>query len=1027
MKDFYCFPLTVEFWAKCPSGGAEAVLICAGPRDDIIHWELSIPRWSSGDFGAIISSNGPLSVVSPLKVKKDEWRYFACVIGEKNVKLYVDAEEVAAGSISSMPKPEFGPKEDGRYGLLFGTDGIHDCQGLVDEVRISEVAREIKAVPNAPFEADDHTIGLWHFDKADSQGRFVDSSSKANHARFVSRPKVSLDEVDRQAFGSGPSPIDTKASVVSLKRGAASQRRMPKPVSLNGLWQMAQEGSQEQRLAGQWDDAFSVHAPASANTQLFEAGRMPDPTVGKNVQIARKRNFVNYWFKKEFPRPAGISRPKLVLEGVSEAYSIWLNGHDLGRYVGKYIPREFDISPYVQDTNTLIVKVDAIRRREVATNAEAGWYDDAPIWDKDDDITIGATAGWHYVRCAPQGIWRSVWIEQQPEIRIESPFVATRDTKNGTVDLVACIRSERGPVRGKLSVSIRPENFTGNAYHFEEEVTAKTSGKDVHYRFNVPKCKLWWPVDLGDPNLYRMTITFAPANGAQPATREVTFGIRTIENRPLPGGPYPDKYNWQFVVNGRLVFLKGANWCTLDVFFDLSRKKYERFLGLARSQHVQALRAWGAGMYETETFYDVCDRMGIMVYQEFPIGPYEITEKTVRSFIPRMRNHPSLIWYGGGNEIAYPYGQTFLMMGRSTIEMDGTRPFHRTDPWGGSMHDYSVYWGNASLDFNLTLQAPFVGEFGFTSPPNIESVMRYLPEDEKSTWPPDPKGSFAFHSPAFNRDADYGRDMSHMERYLKLFASADTMDSFITGVQLAHATALRHPLEMARARWPEAAGICYYKLTDIFPACSYSCIDWYGVPKLVHYVLMDAYQPLAAVVGFSKLNPMGEEVRAPVSLLDDAGRLAGRKWEVTVRAFGSNLAQVKRADFRGKGATRMVKRIGEFVLSADQAKSTPLFMVTDVRVDGELQSRNWYWLNFETRPGCLFDLPKTTLSVSKEKDCFVVKNEGKAPALGVHFVCPDISDEFFAEDGYFWLDPGEAKTVKVNQTAGVSVAAWNFN
>ena len=253
-------------------------------------------------------------------------------------------------------------------------------------------------------------------------------------------------------------------------------------------------------------------------------------------------------------------------------------------------------------------------------------------------------------------------------------------------------------------------------------VSAKTTEL---LEFTVPDAQTWWPVDYGDPNLYRMKLSFLPDSGA-PDHRTFTFGIRTIEMQPTPAGPNPEHYNWTFVVNGVPIFVKGANWCTLDALLRFEPERYDRFLQLAKDSHMQLLRAWGSGMPETDEFYDLADRHGIMVMQEWPtawnshrIQPYDILEETVRHNTIRLRNHPSLVMWGGGNESGEPFGEAIDMMGCYSYELDGTRSFHRGEPWGGSIHSYHVFWQYHPLDYNLSLSATFIGEFGSGIAPQL--------------------------------------------------------------------------------------------------------------------------------------------------------------------------------------------------------------------------------------------------------------------------------------------------------------------
>lgn len=463
-------------------------------------------------------------------------------------------------------------------------------------------------------------------------------------------------------------------------------------------------------------------------------------------------------------------------------------------------------------------------------------------------------------------------------------------------------------------------------------------------------------------------------------------------------------------------------------------------MNLARNQHIQLLRCWGAGLFETESFYDLCDRKGIMVLQEIPEADapginLDIIERSARHFILQMRNHSSLIWWGGGNECDIPYGPPFRLFHKLTLELDGTRPFHRCDPFGGSIHDYQVYWDGGPLDVNLDLKAPFIGEFGLASAPNIESVRRYLPAAEQELWPAPPDGSFWFHTPTFNSAYEWSDprkrriDMKLLTQYSGCFSAGRTLADFIIGSQLAQATGIRHTLELARTRWPESTGICYYKLTDLFPACSWATVDYFGVPKIGHYILMDAYQPLNACVLFDRLEVAGEPVSWPVYLLDDAGRLQDASWQISVRAFDARLEEIRREDYGGEGSVGKVREIGRFGLAKGQTQAVPLLIVADVAANREFQSRNYYWLNFLQKPDCLFCLPQTRLSICREPGKITVGNIGGKPAVGVHFTSQEpadpVADPVTAADSYFWLDAGESRTVAVSRTADTGVKAWN--
>lgn len=1023
LSEYQNFPLTIECWIKSSSCDENNVFLSLGPREYMNHWEVLVPRWSGNDFSVYMTKYPTKLLFTKLEVDQSQWHYCATIFTESNVKIYIDGHEklnvnLPARKIKHLPN---GLPKDAN--LFFGTDMVtilngHLSRGLVDEIRISDIERKIQGIPEGPFNNDENTLGLWHFDELDPENGFIDSSSKKNHAKIIDIPKKSLDAIDRISFAPSNIPMESPYKEIKIKQGKMEFPNATPVCSLNGTWELAEEGSDENRVHNRWIDAVPAEVPGSVQSALFHAGLLPDPTVGKNMMLARDKSYKDHWYKKEFLRPSNIISPILKIQGVCETYSAWMNGTFIGAHKGKYIPREFDVSKMLKDTNTLIIKVNKTNRN---------LYFDGGFWSDSlskDDIEVEATMGWHYANMPLHGIWKPVTIEENTETRMLNPFVATENTRDGIVHLFFDIQTEEKSCKGKIIGQIDPENFNGEPVSFSEVIEIKGNENRFHYRMKVPNPQLWWPVDMGKPNLYRLKMAFIPENGT-PIVKETTFGIRTIENKPLPDGTYAYKYNWQFVINGEPMFLKGANWNPIDVCLDLSREKYERFIQLAKDQHIQVFRSWGVGIPETETYYDLCDRYGIMVYQEFNGGPYNIDEQSLKSFILRTRNHPSLIWYSGGNESTFPYDEHVQLLGRLALELDGTRTIHRTDPWGGSLHQWAFYWGNAPYETNLKSTTPFMGEFGFVSQPNIESVLKYLPENEKLLWPAPDKGSFAFHAPTFNRDAGYGRDMSHMSFYAKQMMPVSTMADFITGTQIAHATGLRIMAEQFRSQWPERAGICYYKFNEFVPAASYSSVDWYGVPKLVHYFMMDAYEPLHGCAIADTLNIFGKGCSHKIYILDDNNALKNSKWEVRARAFDSNLKLIAQKEYRGNNSINKVKYLGNFNLSTQQTQTNPLLIVTEVYKNGDLSDRTFYWMNFEAKPGCLMELPKTNLSLKFEDNVAVIQNLGDIPAVGVYFNCPKISDKFRAEDSYFWLDPKEVKRIKVNLTKGIDIKAWN--
>jgi beta-mannosidase len=377
--------------------------------------------------------------------------------------------------------------------------------------------------------------------------------------------------------------------------------------------------------------------------------------------------------------------------------------------------------------------------------------------------------------------------------------------------------------------------------------------------------------------------------------------------------------------------------------------------------------------------------------------------------------------WGAGNESDKPFGPAIDMMGRLSIELDGTRPFHRGEAWGGSQHNYNCWWDNAHLNHNLNMTAPFWGEFGIASLPHIETVHKYL-DGEKEVWPPRRSGNFTHHTPIFGTMGEMGK----LVQYSGYFMPKDSLASFILGSQLAQVVGVRHTLERARTLWPHTTGALYYKMNDNYPGVSWSCVDYYGIIKPIHYFVQKSFAPLAAVMLFDRSNLSSQEVSLPVYLLDDCQELDKKPYQVKVSIYNDQLDTVANHTFNGTGDENVVKKLGEIYLNREQTKSTMLFFVLDIVKNNRSIYRNYYFTNYEVRPGSILSMPQTTIKTERRGNAVILTNTGKYPAIGVHIEVPEKMDQLIVSENYIWLNPQESKKLKINLESPVIVKGWNL-
>lgn len=861
------------------------------------------------------------------------------------------------------------------------------------------------------------------FDKTQKDMLFIKTGITFIIALFISESVVnaqkSMDEIDRNSFAAKASPIEMTGIDMSETELNSFEISDLVKVSLDGVWQLAEGGTNEGRLLAPWDDSMPAHIPGSIHTALIENQYIPDPYIGQNDSIAEKQSYKTWWLKRDFELQTISVNARLSFGGIANKCTVWLNGVLLGTHEGMFGGPDFSVGKYLKEKNTLIVKLEAIPQMFFGNwppNANESWKY---------TVVFNCVYGWHYAQIPSLGIWRSVWLTEEADVEIKDPFVSTRDL-NGNMRLAVYVKQNLSPLQGVLYVEVYPKNFDGEKQYFSFEVNCKSEEENLYLNFKVKNPRLWWPNDTGEQALYNMNLSFIPREGR---TAQVTasFGIRTIQMNPLPGGMREDQYNWTFVINDKPMFVKGTGWCTMDALMDFSRSKYEHFLQIAKKQHIQMLRAWGGGMPETNDFYELCDAYGIMVIQEWPTAwnshntqPYGILQETVERNTKRLRNHPSLIMWGAGNESDKPFGPAIDMMGRLSIELDGTRPFHRGEAWGGSEHNYDCWWDGAHLNHNLNMTAPFWGEFGIPSLPHIETVKRYLNE-EKDIWPPLLHGHFVHHTPIFGTMGEMGK----LTQYSGYFMPKDSMESYILGSQLAQVVGVRHTLERARTLWPSTSGALYYKMNDNYPGLSWSCVDYYGIIKPLHYFVQRSFAPLAAVILFDRTNLASQKVNLPVFLLDDNSKLKGKKYQVSVSVLNDHLDTVYTEDFISTGEDT-VKKLGEISLNRQFTKSSILFFLVDIIYDNRCIYRNYYFTNYEVCPGSILSMPKTEVCIQRHGNLVTITNQGKFPAIGVHLEVPGQMDKLIVSENYIWLNPQESKTLEVNLNSPVVVKGWNL-
>jgi beta-mannosidase len=710
----------------------------------------------------------------------------------------------------------------------------------------------------------------------------------------------------------------------------------------------------------------------------------------------------------------------------------------------------------------------------------------------------------------PVGLWRGVRIEIVPQVHLERPFLVTEEASNvrarltlklevlaNTPGLGTKLEEEVGTFRNSWTSRSLESPPTLQVQFLEKATSRLVLGREVPLQLyegrnwvkeeiEIPSPKLWWPNGLGEPNLYVMKLALL-REGKPIDTLRFDYGIRTIRYVSSAGPRTQDRWNdWQFMVNGRKFFVKGMDWWTTDILLDLPRERYEWILGSARAGGIQLMRTWGAGILETEDFYDLCNKLGILVWQDFPIGnmetpewPQDIWEAQVLQNIFRIRNHPSLAVYCGGNEFnPYAVGNAAAVgiLERSIRDFDGTRLFLRTTPDPGDIHTYP----NMDPTWYQYLYAlvPYMSETGPHTVPEAEAIREFV--DPRELQGPlrninsqefmDSHPEFIYHY------MQYGTEWAVvlLSRASQIDdMTAPTLEEYSSAGQVATGEFIQIVSDILQANYPVTTGLSPWVYNTPWPLSTFCMfVDYAGQPVASYYFLKRTYEPTHVMVKLPQLVwAKGEKVPVSVNVVHSPPTsLSGLTASVEIldTQFHRLWRQENKLDVPS-GPSVSARKLGEFLIP-DRLEDHFFLVLAELRkADGKLLSRSIYWprclglmadpefrkkyraspqpsLTFEHGPWLRKEVAATKthveLQLVSRRDEGMdqshlqvrVRNTGIQPSFYTEVNIEGTKRTFYASDNGFWLAPKEERLIDLQimwrdaatrDQAALTIGAWN--
>lgn len=653
---------------------------------------------------------------------------------------------------------------------------------------------------------------------------------------------------------------------------------------------------------------YPATVPGTVHTDLLAAGQIEDPYFRLNERSIQWVDKEDWVYETSFDVDRDLfdrQRIALCFDGLDTYADVYLNDSLLLQADNMFRRWQVDAKPLLREKDNRLrvyfhspVKIDlpkhdALPYRYEACNDQS---QNGGLFDKCISV-FARKAGYHYgwdwgPRIVTSGIWRPVRLEAWDEARIGDVYYRQLEVSARR----AAVGTEVEIIAAQALSGVRVTVCDGG----EELASVVVSLSEGRNKVVVPLCidrpKLWWTRELGEPHLYRFT---ARVEAGERLLDETTteVGLRSLL---LVRDKVADGTTFRFELNGEPLFMKGANYIPCDLFLPrVTREVYERTIDDAAAVNMNMLRVWGGGVYEDDYFYELCDRKGILVWQDFmfacSIYPaegawLESVRREAEDNLRRLRNHACIaVWCGNNecNDAWYGWGwneryarqghpeydelidrqfkrQYYEVLPELVARFSPHTPYHPSSPWAqfegtsdgvnGDMHYWSVWHARAPIsDYDKT-RSRFFSEYGFQSFPGIESVKRFAPDT--TDWR---IGSDVMMSHQRGGSFANMRIAQYMED--EYWVPADFAE-FLYMSHVLQGDAVRTAIEAHRRDKPYCWGSLFWQHNDCWPVASWASRDWYGCWKAQHYFAKRAFDDLL-------VSPRIDAERLAVHLVSD--------------------------------------------------------------------------------------------------------------------------------------------------------------
>ncbi len=632
--------------------------------------------------------------------------------------------------------------------------------------------------------------------------------------------------------------------------------------------------------------SLAAQVPGDITMDFYRAGLIKNPYVEENYKEASFIGREDFVYECHFDVDEDSFKKtsqRLIFESVDLFSDIYLNGELIGQTKNAFLKYSFDVSKLLKEKgNVLEVRMHStlVAADKIDVTGYAATFNVPRIFLRKPQCHFGWD--WAPKICA-YGIAGKVYLESKSLYQIEDVYYRSDDkgrlnvfiensyTTRDVFDNDGNIMKKGAPAdNDRFLIKLEKRPGSGEYFEYELPVSGKKNFLAVHYS----DFEKWWPQGYGKQPLYNYVVELYRGE-EMVDERKGRFAFRKVDL--LEEGKENGTLGMDFLINGKKIFLKGSNWVPPECFTgEMKEEKYAELLSLALTMNINILRVWGGGSYEQDCFYDFCDEKGILVWQDVCLACADIPEddkdfvdnllEEVEYQIKRLRNHPSIIYWCGGNEKTGTYGNVIthgdflvnqLLYG-TVYNLDDTRPYRRQSPHGytdvgnewvsGDSHHSSfegaLEKGMATYRQQVAeVTVPFESECAVMGPSSAETMRKIFGKDH--LWPMDEMWKDRLMD---NPYASVKLDFPHRELYYaeSLYGKVEGFDDFIKKGMLAHAEALKCESEYTRAHKSICGAFLNWMFNDIWPSGTWSLVDYYLEPKEAYYALRRSYAPRLA-------------------------------------------------------------------------------------------------------------------------------------------------------------------------------------